>query len=135
MTTTTHPRPVLPARQVRWTRLGAGMGYTNTEPKRAAIRAAVEAMMWVDPAQLSDVLESAPVRHYVAGLFYLRRWALTAAAVEPFSDATHPASPPDGQRRLIGLQSVTGERYVLLDLGYEAIDLLHDAPTPEAVSR
>ncbi len=114
MTTTTHPRPVLPARQVRWTRLGAGMGYTNTEPKRAAIRAAVEAMMWVDPAQLSD---------------------LTAAAVEPFSDAAHPASPPDGQRRLIGLQSVTGERYVLLDLGYEAIDLLHDTPLCEEVGR
>lgn len=135
MTTSTHARPVLPARQARWTRLGAGMGYTNTETKRAAIRNAIETMGWVDPAQLSDVLESAPVRQYVGGLFYLRPWALTAAAVVPFPDQTCPARPLDGQCRLIGLQSVTGERYVLLDLGYEAIDLLHDTPTREAVLR
>ena len=31
---------------------------------------------------------------------------------------------PGGARRLIGLHSVTGDRYVLLDLGYEVIDLL-----------
>jgi hypothetical protein len=135
MTATTHARPVLPTRQPRWTRLGAGMGYTNTEPKRAAIRNAVERMVWVDPAQLADLLETAPVRYYVTGLFYLRRWALDAAAVVPFPDAAHPASPLDGQRRLIGLQSVTGERYVLLDLGYEAIDLLHDTPATEEVGR
>jgi hypothetical protein len=135
MSTTTHARPVLPARQVRWTRLGAGMGYTNTEAKRAAIRAAIEAMVWVDPAQLCSVLEWAPVRCYVGGLFYLRRWALIAAAVVAFPDAACPARPLDGERRLIGLQSVTGERYVLLDLGYEAIDLLHDTPTSAEVSR
>jgi hypothetical protein len=134
MTTTTHAMPVLPARQARWTRLGAGMGHTNTEPKRAAIRAAVETMGWVDPAQLTGVLDASPVRYYVAGLFYLRRWALDAAAVVPFPDLACPASPPDGERRLIGLRSVTGERYVLLDLGYEAVDLLHDTPTREAVS-
>jgi hypothetical protein len=135
MTTTAHARPVLPARQVRWTRLGAGMGYTNTEAKRAAIRNAVESMTWVDPVQLAELLESAPVRYYVAGLFHLRKWALEAAAVMPFPDAACSARPLDGQRRLIGLRSVTGERYVLLDLGYEAIDLLHDTPTVEAVSR
>jgi hypothetical protein len=134
-TTTTQARPVLPARQARWTHLGAGMGYTNTEAKRAAIRNAVESMVWVDPAQLTDLLESAPVRYYVGGLFYLRRWALAAAAVVPFPDAACPARPLDGQQRLIGLQSVTEERYVLLDLGYEAIDLLHDTPTVEEMAR
>ena len=51
-------RHVLPARQVRWTRLGAGMGYTNTEPKREQIRAAIEHMDWVDPEQLRDVLDA-----------------------------------------------------------------------------
>jgi hypothetical protein len=134
MTTTTHARPVLPARQARWTRLGAGMGYTNTEAKRAAIRNAIEAMVWLDPARLSDVLDAAPVRYHVGGLFHLRRWALDAAAVVPFPDAAGPSRPLDGARQLIGLRSVTGERYVLLDLGYEAIDLLHDAPTREEVS-
>jgi hypothetical protein len=136
MTTTTHARPALPARQARWTRLGAGMGYTNTEAKRAAIRNAIEHMIWVEPTELCDVLESAPVRYYIGGLFHMRRWALTAAAVAPFPDAAGPSSPlDDSERRLIGLRSVTGERYVLLDLGYEAIDLLHDTPTREAVSR
>jgi hypothetical protein len=135
MTATTHTKVELPARQARWTRLGAGMGYTDTESKRASIRAAVEAMVWVDPVQLSDVLEAAPVRYHVGGLFHMRRWALAAAAVVSINDAAGPSSPLDGQRRLIGLRSVTGERYVLLDLGYEAIDLLHDIPTVEAVSR
>jgi hypothetical protein len=135
MTTTTHARPGLPARQARWTRLGAGMGYTNTEAKRTAIRNAIETMVWVDPDELAEVLESAPVRYYVGGLFYLRPWALTAAAVVPFPDQTYPARPLDGQCRLIGLQSVTGERYLLLDLGYEAINLLHDTPTTEEVAR
>jgi hypothetical protein len=135
MTAAGQTRLELPARQVRWTRLGAGMGYTNTETKRAAIRAAVETMVWVDPDQLTEVLDAAPVRYHVGGIFHMRRWALVAAAVVPFNDAAGPSSPLDSQRRLIGLQSVTGERYILLDLGYEAIDLLHDIPTVEAVSQ
>jgi hypothetical protein len=123
MTATTAT--VLPGRQVRWTRLGAGMGYTNTEAQRAAIRAALDRMDWVDPDQLCDVLDAAPIRYYVGGLFYGRPWALAAAAVSPFGD----------QQRLVGLRSVSGERYLLLDLGYEAIDLLHDTPTTQAVGR
>ena len=46
------------------------MGYTNTEPKREQIRAAVEAMDWVDPEQLRDVLDAPPLRLLVTGLFY-----------------------------------------------------------------
>jgi hypothetical protein len=128
VTAAAQTRLELSARQVRWTRLGTGMGYTNSEAKRAAIRAAVETMTWVDPAQLSEILDAFPVRYYVGGLFHLRRWALAAAAVVPFPDTECPARPLDGARRLIGLQSVGGERYMLLDLGYEAIDLLHDTP-------
>ena len=45
MTAITHTAHSLPTRQVDWTRLGAGMGYTNTETKRAAIRAAIEHMI------------------------------------------------------------------------------------------
>ena len=37
--------------------------------------------------------------------------------------------------RLVGLEAVTGERYLLLDLGYEAIDILHDHPAIEGVAR
>ena len=128
MTAAAETRPELPARLVRWTRLGAGMGYTNSEAKRVVIRAAVKTMTWVDPAQLSEILDAFPIRHYVGGLFHLRRWALAAAAVVPFPDTACPARPLDGARRLIGLRSVDGERYVLLDLGYEAIDVLHDTP-------
>jgi hypothetical protein len=130
---TTNSKTALPGRQVRWTRLGAGMGYTNTEPKRAAIRAAVQAMTWVDPEQLRDVLDAAPIRHYVGGLFYLRPWALHRAAVAPLPDTANPAGNLTEPARLVGLASVSGERYVLLDLGYEAIDLLHDTPAIEAV--
>jgi hypothetical protein len=132
---TTNTKTALPGRQVRWTRLGAGMGYTNTEPKRAAIRAAIEAMTWVDPDQLRDVLDATPIRYYVGGLFYLRPWALAAAAVAPLADTANPADSITELARLVGLASVSGERYVLLDLGYEAVDLLHDAPALETVSR
>jgi hypothetical protein len=125
---------VLPARQVRWTRLGAGMGYTNTEPKREQIRAAVAAMDWVEPEQLRDVLDAPIIRFYVTGLFFGRAWALTAAAVTPAPAGI--AMDPFRDRcpwRLIGLQAVTDERYMLLDLGYEAINLYHDRPAAEQV--
>ena len=116
----------LPARQARWTRLGATMGYTNTPAKRAAVHAAVESMVWVDPHRLAGVLGTAPVRFVVAGLFYGRAWQLHAAATTPLPTGGElTAVGPDGARRLIGLQSVTGDRYLLLDLGYEVIDLLH----------
>jgi hypothetical protein len=102
------------------------MGYTNTAGKRAAIRAAVDAMVWVDPDQLGDLLQADPVRVLVSGLFFGRAWHLHAAAITPLPvGAGLTAVGPGGARRLIGLHSVTGDRYVLVDLGYEAIDVLH----------
>ena len=116
----------LPARQARWTRLGATMGYTNTPAKRAAIHTAVDAMVWVDPQRLADLLGTAPVRFVVAGLFCGRAWQLSSAATTATPTSGElTAVGPDRARRLIGLQTVTGDRYVLLDLGYEVIDLLH----------
>jgi hypothetical protein len=134
MSTAVATSRVLPARQVRWTPLGAGMGYTNTEPKREQIRAAIEALDWVEPEQLRDVLEAPIIRFYVTGLFYGRTWALTAAAMTPApagiaTDPFRHCSP----WRLIGLQAVSEERYVLLDIGHEAIDLFHDRPATERV--
>jgi hypothetical protein len=76
-----------------------------------------------------DVLETAPARFMVAGLFYQRPWALHAAAVAALSSDELGRS-----RRLIGLHSVIGERHVLIDLGYEAIQLLTDTPTGEVPS-
>jgi hypothetical protein len=116
-----------PAYRDRWTRLGRRMGYTNTAGKRAAIRAAVDAMIWVDPDQLADLLHADPVRFLVAGLFFGRAGQLHAAATTtPLpSGAGLTNVGPDSDRRLIGLRSATGDRYVLLDLGYEVIDLLH----------
>jgi hypothetical protein len=125
---------ILPARHVRWTRLGAGMGYTNAEVKRQAIRDAVEAMDWVELEQLRDVLDAPIIHFYVAGLFYGRTWVLTAAAVTPAPAGIATDQFRDRSSwRLIGLQAVSGERYVLLDLGYEAIDLFHDRPASEQV--
>jgi hypothetical protein len=110
-------------RQVRWTRLGITMGGTDTEPKRARIWAAVAALVWVEPEQVSDVLHAAPVRFLVAGLFQGQAWELQRAAV-----AALPAADrlPLGAR-MVGLESVTGDRYVLLENGHEAIDILHDS--------
>ena len=117
----------LPTRQARWTRLGIAMGYTDTPGKRAAICTAVDSMVWVDPDQLADILDTAPLRFVVAGLFSGRAWQLYSAATTPLpGSAGLTTVGPDGARRLIGLQSVTGDRYLLLDLGYEVIDLLHD---------
>jgi hypothetical protein len=131
--TTTHTDHALPARVVQWTRLGAGMGYTNTETKRAAIRDAIEHMTWTDPSRHADVLDAAPVRYFVHGLLYGRMWALDGAAVTPLPDGICP--DPFKTGHLIGIRTVTGERWVLLDLGYEALDLLHDTPATEAVAR
>jgi hypothetical protein len=120
-----HGTPA-PAYQDRWTRLGRRMGYTNTAGKRAGIRAAVDAMIWVDPERLADILDAAPVRFLVAGLFCGQAGQLHAAATTPLPVGAGPtAIGPGGARRLIGLHSVSGDRYVLLDLGYEVIDLLH----------
>jgi len=104
------------------------MGYTNTEPKRAAIRAAIDQMQWVSADELAAMLDTYPVRHFVGGLFYGRRWALCRAAVIAAPEFIDVGPPPGvlPQRRLIGLESVEGDRYVLLDLGHEALDLLHE---------
>jgi hypothetical protein len=116
----------LPIRPLTWTRLGTAMGYTDTSAKRDEIRAAVEAISWVEPSELSHVLDTPPARHVIAGLFYQRPWALHLAA-----SVRLPDDPAGRTRRLIGLQSVTGHRYVLLSLDYEVVDLLHEAPIRE----
>jgi hypothetical protein len=135
-TRTRCARTAVPDRQARWTRLGITMGHTNTEAKRARIRATIDAMHWADPDQLHELLHAAPVRFHVASLFYARPWALAAAAVTELPDeAVLFADTTESRQRLIGLRSVTGERYVLIDLGYEVIDVLHETPATPAVSR
>ena len=116
----TRARLASPARQAQWTRLGSVMGYTDTEPKRAEIRAAVAAMVWVEPDDLAEVLHAAPVRFVLAGLFHTLPGGLRHAAV-----ASVPAGCRCRGECLIGLESATGDRYVLLDTGHEAIDILH----------
>jgi hypothetical protein len=131
MTTTEQPPTTTPqARQLIWTRLGNALGYTSTETQRSEIRAAVEQMTWRDPAELADVLETAPARQVVASLYYGRAWALDHAALIALPDDA--AGRP---RQLIGLESVTGQRHVLLHLDYEVIDLLHETSAISAVAR
>ena len=128
MTTATRTDTYGPSagRQVCWTRMGNALGYTDTETKRAEIRDAVAGMVWVEPAQLAHVINAAPARQVIASLFYGRAWALDAAAVAAL---TTDAAGRD--RILIGLAAVTGERYVLMATGYEAIDVMHDRPATE----
>jgi hypothetical protein len=122
--------PVVATRQVTWTRLGDGMGYTNTEAKRAEVRAAVAAMAWRAPADLAEVLNMAPARQVIALLLGGRRWALHRAAI-----VTLPAIDPfRGERRLLALESISGERYLLMDdCGYEWLHLYTDRPMRERV--
>jgi len=120
---TNRPVPV-PARQARWTRLGITLGHTNSAAKRTEIQSAVETMTWVEPNDLHHVLDTAPTRFVIASLFYGRPWALHRAAVTDLGEEDTGRS-----RRLIALESVNGERFLLLDVGYEVIDLLHETPT------
>lgn len=123
--------PTAACRQANWTRLGRQMGYTDSEPKRSAIRAAVARMTWVDPCRHADVLDASPVRTYVDALFDRRREALCCAAVIDLPPDSGLWPGPDGHPRLIGLWSLTGERYVLLDLGYQALNLMRDTVREE----
>jgi hypothetical protein len=121
----------LPAHDVAWTRLGSGMGYTNTAAKRAAIRAAMQRMAWLDPAELTAVLYGAPARQVIAVLLGDRPWALDQAALTEL-----PPGPYGRRRRLLGIELSTGERWVLLDdCGYEWIDLCTDRPAREQAVR
>jgi hypothetical protein len=128
--TPTEGSPVIATRQVTWTRLGGGMGHTNTEAKRAELSGAVAAMAWRDPAELAEVLNMAPARQVIALLLGGRRWALRRAAI-----ATLPAIDPcRGERRLLALESVSGKRYLLMDdCGYEWLHLYTDRPMCERV--
>jgi hypothetical protein len=128
--TTQYGSADAPARQVTWTRLGNTLGHIDTETKRAEIREGITRMAWRDPDELAEILNAAPARQVVASLFYGRRWALGYAAV-----VTLPVDAAGRDRQLIGLAAVTGERYVLLHVGYEVIQLLHDAPTGEGATR
>jgi hypothetical protein len=115
-----------PSHQLTWTRLGNAMGYTDTPAKRDEVRAAIEAFEWVEPSELAEIIDAPPARHVIGGLFYQRRWALHLAASVRVPDDSAGRS-----RRLIGLQSVTGHRYVLLSTEYEVVDVLHEAPIRE----
>jgi hypothetical protein len=135
MTTATHRRTPrygsaeLPDRQVMWTRLGHAMGYTNTEARRAEIRTAIDVMTWRDPGEVAGLLDTAPARQVIAVLLGGRRWALhrVAATTLP-SDLLWPV------RRLLAIEAVTWERYVLLDdCGYEWIHLCTDRPAHQTV--
>jgi hypothetical protein len=117
--------------QSTWTRLSSQMGYTNTAAKRAVIRAGIEQMTWVEPTLLAPLLDAWPLRYYVGGLFACRQALHRAAAVDLPADSGLPDGP-DLALRLIGLSSVTGERHVLLDLGYQVIDVLHETVREES---
>jgi hypothetical protein len=124
MTATAATRPALPARQAVWTRLGVQLGYTDTEPKRAGIRAAVAGMAWLEPDQLHDVLATGRVRYALAGLTLTPGDVLRLAAVATLPEPN--AGRGWDERRLIGLQSARADRYLFHDDGARVVELWHD---------
>ncbi len=120
-TATTGQRGALPARQVCWTRIGNRLGYTDTTAKRAEIQAAVDAMAWTEPDLLHDLLHAAPARFLIAGLLHDRHRTLHQAATTDLPD-----DRVGRVRHLFGLRTVDGDIYVLLSVGYEVIDILHE---------
>jgi hypothetical protein len=114
----------LAARQVTWTRLGNTMGYTNTESKRVEIRAAVERIDWQEPAELAAILNARQVITFLLGG---RRPPVHRAAVAAFGRDAFGR-----ELRLLGIESTSRQRYVLLDDGgYELVHLYTDHPTRE----
>ena len=108
---------------------GSAPGWATPTPNPNASGSAPRSSAWTGstPSSWRDVLDAPPLRLMVNGLFYCgRRWALSRAAVIAAAGRARHVHPLIA--RLVGLETVTGERYVLLDLGYEAIDLLHDTP-------
>jgi hypothetical protein len=127
--TRAHGCADLPVRRVTWTRLGNGMGYSNTDAKRTEIRTELEGMVWRNPSELADVLDVAPARQVITFLLGGRSWALLHAAIAELSPGSF-----GNERRLLAIESVSGERYVLLDdCGYEWIHLYTDRPVREQV--
>lgn len=127
--TPTYGTDTGPVRQARWTRLGIALGYTDTEGKRGEIRAALVAATWVDPHRHPIAeLSTDPARHVIAAVLFGRAWALDRVAVVDL-----PGDELGRERRVIGLQLVTGERHVLLDVDYEAAHVLHETTVPAEV--
>ena len=125
---TGHHPPAWTPGQVSWTRLGRAMAFTNSRAKRAAIRTAMTKFIWVHPDEIADVLGAAPLRFVVAAL--LRPGHLVAAATTQLSSSSSGIALGLGRDpKLIGLQSDAQERYVLLDLGYEVVYVLHETPS------
>jgi hypothetical protein len=123
--TSASARTSLAAGQVTWTRLGNAMGYTNTASQRVEIRAAVERTDWQKPAELTAILNAAPARQVITFL-------LSGHSQAPYRAVAFSPGPFGRKRRLLGIESVSGERCLLLDDGgYELADLYTDRPTRE----
>jgi hypothetical protein len=83
------------------------------------------------PAELAAVLYAAPARQVIAVLLGDRPWALHQAAL-----AELPPGAYGRRRRLLAIESATGERWVLLDdCGYEWIHLCTDRIAREQTVR
>lgn len=95
-----------PTVQLTWTRLGRAMGVTQSATARDEIGAAAEQMRWVKPHELR-LLNQAPARSVVAGIFFGRRDELRRAGVAALASG-------GAGRRLIGLEDADGSRYFLV---------------------
>jgi hypothetical protein len=107
-----------------WRRVAVSLGYADTETKRAAIRAAADAIDWTDQPWTVARLTEAPLRVLVAAMFYQRRDDIRRAgsARLQLNGAEHA---------LVGVEDAAGTRYFLLDMGHEAAYVLHQAPPAE----
>ena len=88
------------------------MGVTKSAAARGEIRAAADQMRWVKPHEL-QLLNQAPSRSVVAGIFFGRRDELGRVGVEMLAGAA-------AGRCLIGLEDADGSRYFLVHDGCRA---------------
>jgi hypothetical protein len=87
-------------------------------------------MDWRTPAEFAAILDATPARQVITVLLSGRRQAVHRAAVVAFNPGLvgRPC-------RLLGIESDSGERYVLLDDGgYELVHLYTDRPTRDDVA-
>jgi hypothetical protein len=114
MTATTLPPPA-----THWSSASHDTGWQDTPTNRAAIRAASAAIDWTDRPATVQRLHHATVRVLMAAIFFGR--------LDQLHEAGSAAVALDGERHaLIGLAD-DRNRYYLLDLGHEAVYVLHES--------
>ena len=102
-----------------WSTAGHDTGWRDTQANRTAILAAAAAIDWTDRPATVRRLQEPPVRVLLAAIFYGR--------LDQLRQAGSAAVMLDGQRHAVVGLADDINRYYLLDLGHEAVYVLHES--------